>query len=127
MRNRASRNVAFIAALAVAALLPLSTQAADDGQAERTDLERVPIEHVCMVNDFYFGRDQIPVEVEGKTYYGCCEGCKQRLKEDEAVRQAIDPVTGAEVDKASAVPAARPDGTVLYFQSEENLARYRDR
>lgn len=93
-------------------------------QEERAALEVVETREVCMVNDRFFARDQIPVDVDGKTYYGCCEGCKTRLAEDEAIRQAKDPVTGEPVDKATAVIAARPDGSVLYFSSEETLARY---
>ena len=93
-------------------------------QEERAALEVVETREVCMVNDRFFAREQIPVEVGGKTYYGCCEGCKKRLAEDEAIRQAKDPVTGEPVDKATAVIAARPDASVLYFASEETLARY---
>lgn len=93
-------------------------------QAPRAELQVVKTSEVCMVNDRFFGREQIPVEVEEKTYYGCCEGCKKRLAEDEAIRFATDPVTGERVDKATAVIAARPDGSVLYFQSEESLKRY---
>lgn len=125
MRHPASRRAAVVAALAIVALVPASIQAVDQEQADEPALERVPIEHVCMANDIYFGRDQIPVEVDGKTYYGCCQGCEARLKEDETIRVAVDPVTGEEVDKATAVAAAHPDsGSVLYFESEENLQRY---
>ena len=79
---------------------------------------------VCMVNDQFMGRPQIPVDVGGKTYLGCCEACKSRLATDAAVRQAIDPVTQAPVDKATAVIGQRPDGSVLYFASEDSLRRY---
>jgi YHS domain-containing protein len=92
--------------------------------AAEADLAVVPNHEVCMVNDRFFARQQIPVEVEGKTYYGCCEGCKQRLAEDRAVRFAVDPVSGEEVDKATAVIGARADDTVVYFASEENLRKY---
>lgn len=93
-------------------------------EAPAAGLQVVETREVCMVNDRFFAREQIPVEVDGKTYYGCCEGCKKRLAEDEAIRQANDPVTGHPVDKATAVITARPDGSVLYFSSEETLARY---
>jgi YHS domain-containing protein len=79
---------------------------------------------VCMVNDTFMGRPQIPVDVGGKTYFGCCEACKGRLASDAAVRQAVDPVTQAPVDKATAVIAQRADGTVLYFASEDSLRRF---
>jgi YHS domain-containing protein len=80
---------------------------------------------VCMMNDRVMGHPQIPVVVEGKTYYGCCAMCKDRLNQDAAARTATDPVTGKSVDKAKAVIAQRPDGSVLYFESKATLRRYR--
>ena len=82
---------------------------------------------VCMMNDRVMGVPQIPVVVEGKTYYGCCAMCKERLTNDAAARKALDPVTGRNVDKAKAVIARRPDGSVLYFESKDTLRRYRGR
>jgi YHS domain-containing protein len=82
---------------------------------------------VCMVNNTVFEKDQIPVEVEGKTYYGCCEMCKERLAKDESARYATDPVTGARVDKATAVIAAQGDGTALYFENDANFEEYAKR
>lgn len=82
---------------------------------------------VCMMNDRVMGVPQIPVVVEGKTYYGCCAMCKERLANDPAARTASDPVTGRRVDKAKAVIAQRPDGSVLYFESTATLRRYRAR
>jgi YHS domain-containing protein len=87
-------------------------------------LQPVERRFVCMVNDSVFERAQIPVEVDGKTYYGCCPMCKERLSAEAAARTAIDPISGNPVDKATAVIAARPDGTVLYFESEETLKHY---
>jgi YHS domain-containing protein len=57
---------------------------------------------VCMVNNPYMGRLQIPTTVEGKTYYGCCPMCKGRLEKEAAARTAKDPVSGRDVDKATA-------------------------
>src|SRR5687768_563470 len=37
---------------------------------------------VCMVNNQYMGRPQIPTTVAGKTYYGCCPMCKGRLEKE---------------------------------------------
>ena len=87
-------------------------------------LQRVQTQKVCMINNQVFEKDQIPVEVEGRTYYGCCEMCKERLAKDPAARTAVDPVSGKTVDKSEAVIAALPDGRVLYFESEETLAKY---
>jgi YHS domain-containing protein len=77
---------------------------------------------VCMVNDRDMGAPQIPVVVEGKTYYGCCKMCEKRLHEDEAVRSATDPVSHQKVDKASALLARDASGNVLYFADESTLA-----
>lgn len=92
--------------------------------AAPSSLKRVETKKVCMINNQVFEKDQIPVEVEGRTYYGCCEMCKERLAKDAAARTATDPVTGKTVDKATAVIAAQADGSVLYFESEETLAKY---
>lgn len=87
-------------------------------------LEKVESKRVCMVNDTVFPRDQIPVEVDGKTYFGCCEMCKGRLAKDATLRTATDPVSGAEVDKATAVIGAGPDGRVFYFESDQTFGAY---
>lgn len=89
-------------------------------------LERVPLDHVCMVNNKYFPTPQIPVAVGSKTYFGCCEMCKGRLGTDERVRMAQDPVSMKMVDKAQAVVGMRRDGSVLYFESEDTLGSYRE-
>jgi len=79
---------------------------------------------VCMVTNKAFADDQIAVEVEGKTYYGCCEMCKGRLTSDAKLRSAVDPVSQKPVDKADAVIAADSKGKVFYFENDENLAAY---
>jgi YHS domain-containing protein len=111
-------------------ILPLSVVRAE-GTSENTpvkqdtsSLTHVDSKYVCMVNDQVFNKEQIPVEVQGKTYYGCCEMCKARLKTDPNSRTATDPVSGKQVDKALAVIGATPDGNVYYFESEANLRKY---
>ncbi len=86
--------------------------------------QKVENKKVCMVTDMLFPRDQIPIEVSGKTYYGCCENCKDRLGKDEAVRFALDPTNGKKVDKATATIAAGPDGSVVYFENDANMKKY---
>lgn len=111
--------------LALALAAPAFAQeqaAAPSGPATQVETKKV-----CMVNDALFEKDQIPVEVEGKTYYGCCQMCKARLAEDAAVRSSVDPVTGKTVDKATAVCGALADGTVLYFESAATLAQYNEK
>jgi YHS domain-containing protein len=87
-------------------------------------LQQVPADHVCMVNDTHFPAPQIPVPVAGKTYFGCCEMCKGRLASDAVVRTAVDPVSGKQVDKATATIGALPNGKVLYFESVKSLNAY---
>jgi YHS domain-containing protein len=79
---------------------------------------------VCMVNDQYMGRAQIPVLVEGRTYYGCCPMCKERLEKQPEMRTARDPVSGEPVDKAKAVIVQDAAGKALYFANEDTLSRY---
>jgi YHS domain-containing protein len=93
-------------------------------QAAAPAVKKVETRKVCMINNQVFDKDQIPVKVEGRTYYGCCEMCKERLARDAAARAAVDPVTGKKVDKATAVIAAQADGSVLYFESDQTLQRY---
>jgi YHS domain-containing protein len=109
-------------ALAFVCLFALAFGVAQAG--EKQELKRVETKKVCMVNNQVFEKDQIPVAVAGKTYYGCCEMCKERLAKDAAARTAVDPVTGKPVDKATAVIAAMPDGKVLYFESQETFEKY---
>src|SRR5262245_60481768 len=87
-------------------------------------LTKVEAKRVCMVNDTVFPRDQIPVQVDGRTYFGCCEMCKGKLATDAAIRKSIDPVSGKPVDKATAVIGARTDGKVEYFESDQTFNEY---
>ena len=93
-------------------------------KAQAAALTLVNSREVCMVNNQFMGKPQIPVEVSGKTYYGCCEMCKGKLVNDAAARTAIDPASKREVDKASAVIAKNETGDVLYFENEANFATY---
>lgn len=110
--------------LAVLSIALLAGPAFAGTDGVKPALKQVETKKVCMVNNQVFEKDQIPVEVEGKTYYGCCAMCKERLAKDAEARTAVDPVTGKKVDKATAVIAALPDDSVLYFESEKTLAQY---
>ncbi|HEY4705941.1 MAG TPA: hypothetical protein VII64_00685 [Thermodesulfobacteriota bacterium] len=112
--------VAAIAMIAGASTISFST----NRPAMVQTLQSVPAAKVCMVENRVSGRENIAVEVEGKTYYGCCPMCVGKLSFKRSHRYAIDPVTGREVDKAKAYIAAREDGTVVYFESQESAARY---
>jgi YHS domain-containing protein len=81
---------------------------------------------VCMVNDAYMGKLQIPVPVNGKTYYGCCQGCVDKLNNLESARIAIDPFSGNPVDKSEAyIVLMNPQGAVAYFESEANYNAFK--
>ena len=100
----------------------------DDLQNEtKSDISPIEPQYVCMINDQSFNKEQIPVEIEGKTYYGCCPMCEGKLKTDPESRTAIDPVSGITVDKASAVIGKQPDGKVFYFESRENMEEFMDK
>jgi YHS domain-containing protein len=122
------RSKKFVVALTLCAVAILVSALAfageKGGEGVHPALKRVETKKVCMVNNAVFEKDQIPVQVSGKTYYGCCEMCKERLAKDAAARTGTDPVTKKPVDKATAVIAALPDGTVLYFESEKTLEQY---
>lgn len=98
-------------------------QGAQRGKAE-PGLTRVEARLVCMMNNRLFEKEQIPVEVGGQMYYGCCEGCKKALQQNAGLRSAIDPVSQKPVDKATALIGAKDDGTVLYFESEDSMRSY---
>lgn len=102
------------------AMSPVPAAAVPSGLVRVTDASQV-----CMVNDQYMGKPQIPVEVAGKTYYGCCAMCKEKLEKLDTARLAVDPVSGKRVDKASAVIGRNPGGKVFYFESEATLAQYK--
>ncbi len=92
------------------AVIPASSQA--------EILKRVKAENVCMVNNEDMGKPQIPIQVNGKTYYGCCAMCVSSLTNDPKARRGIDPVNGHAVDKTAAIIGAKADGSVLYFENE---------
>lgn len=87
--------------------------------------ELVPSDEVCMVNDAYMGKKQFDVKFQGKTYYGCCDMCKERIPKDASVRVATDPYSHKQVDKAVAVIAVTGNnGEVSYFESKDNYDNY---
>jgi len=50
--------------------------------------------------------------------------CKGKLQTNLASRISIDPVSGKEVDKASSIIGAASNGSVYYFETEENLKAF---
>jgi YHS domain-containing protein len=127
-RTALIRSSLALSILAVGLLLSMTASAASEepsNDSAAPALVRVETKYVCMINDQHFAKVQIPVEVDGRTYYGCCAMCKEQLRSNEASRAAVDPVSGKKVDKATAVIGAEPDGTVYYFESAENLKAFK--
>ena len=87
-------------------------------------LTKAETKYTCMVNNTVFAKVQIPTVVEGRTYYGCCEMCAAKLGNNAEVRKAIDPVSGKEIDKASAIIGADKEGKAYYFESDKNLQAF---
>ncbi|AQX07927.1 hypothetical protein [Elizabethkingia ursingii] len=99
------------------------TTTPSDGKYAKGD--KVPNETVCMVNDAYMGKKQIEVPHDGKTYYGCCEMCVERIPKDKSVREATDPFSGEKIDKANAyIVMVGDNGEVAYFKNEENYKKF---
>lgn len=95
-------------------------------QNEAQTLQSVKHSDVCMVQNRHGIMKMIPVEINGKMYYGCCAGCVGKLKFNPAVRLALDPVTGKQVDKSAAFIVGNRDGTVIYFESRETAEKFFD-
>lgn len=89
-------------------------------------ITKLPNNQVCMVNNRFMNKEQIPVPINGKTYYGCCEGCVATLKNDISSRFYMDPLSGEQVDKAVAYIILKPGSAdeVLYFSSEANAKKF---
>ncbi len=116
--------------LVIMALTHMPQANAEKPNKSSTDNQSVitPVEpqYVCMLNNHSYDKEQIPIEIEGKTYYGCCSMCEGQLRADPSTRSAIDPVSGNKVDKATSVIGSEPDGKVYYFENQENMSQFKD-
>jgi len=110
---------AFLFCFLTALGAPMSVSHASPGNARARTIEPVKHSGVCMVQNRHGVMKMIPVEIDGRMYYGCCAGCVGKLKFNQAVRFAKDPVTGKEVDKSKAFIVGNADSTVIYFESKE--------
>lgn len=108
----------------IMAFVAFPAMAADPATPADGWLKPVEAKYVCMMNDMAFDKEQMAIEVGGKTYYGCCEMCKDMLNNDAVKRTATDPVSKKPVDKATAVIGADPHGMTYYFENEENFQTY---
>lgn len=118
--NRRTFLPGLLGALALAVVSPFAAASDEDA------VETVDAAYVCMVNDAAYDHEQVRVDIDGKAYYGCCEMCKARLAKEESLRSAVDPVSGKEVDKATAVIGADAYKRVYYFENEENLKKFNE-
>ena len=112
----------FIKIILLSVFMSVSSFA--QSHSDNSDWKIVPNNMVCMVTEMFFNTPQIPVEVNGKTYYGCCAGCKQTLTRKQSAREAVDPLSKKIVDKATATIAANKVGKVLYFENKQNFEKY---
>jgi YHS domain-containing protein len=114
--------------IAAATALSTTMSAAPQGQSDQPKgqgLVQVEAKYVCMINNQRFNKEQIPVAVGNRTYYGCCEMCKTALRNDPKSRVAIDPVSKKKVDKATAIIGVDADGSAYYFENAENLKQFK--
>src|SRR5438132_9587956 len=88
-------------------------------------LKQVTPSFVCFINKKYFKKAQEPVTVDGKTYFACCANCVDQLKNDPRSRVDKDPVSGKEIDKATAAVGTDKEGNVYFFENPANLKKYR--
>lgn len=82
---------------------------------------------ICMVDNIYQANSPtILLTVSNRSYYSCSAKATQELATKPNIRQAVDPITKNQIDKATAVIALHPkrDGTVLYFESEKTFNQY---
>tara|TARA_R110002049_G_scaffold116099_1_gene268408 strand:+ start:7134 stop:7568 length:435 start_codon:yes stop_codon:yes gene_type:complete len=108
------------------AVVAPQTETQQETQQDYQVGSQVPNELVCMVNDAYMSKPQIPVPVNGKTYYGCCQMCVGTLNNNETARTGIDPLSKKPVDKTEAyIVLMKEEGDVAYFESKENYLKYK--
>lgn len=87
--------------------------------------DQVPHDLVCMVNNAYMGKKQFEVPFDGKTYYGCCNMCVERIPVDKDARTAVDPYSSKSIDKSEAyIVLVGGQGQVAYFENEENYKNF---
>ena len=114
----------LIACAVVFALMGAVAAFADSGNVDNRD-------RVCVVQDTVNSKPGVKVQQGGKTYYICCNSCKEPLtKEPEKYTKAVDPVSGTKVDKSEAFIFGL-DGKAYYFESDatrktfaENPSKY---
>jgi YHS domain-containing protein len=127
-RNRSFVTIRALAIIVLAlATVCAHTQTMSMGQTTKPDGKLTRVEDhkkICMLTNRAYDKDLIPIEVEGRTYYGCCNMCKTMLAKDPTQREAIDLISKKSVDKSLAVIGVSSNGAVAYFENEKNLEAY---
>lgn len=100
-------------------------------KSEKKNIEnrQIPYNKVCMYYDVELNMvSTFPVNINGKTYYGCCNETQANLYTDSTKRVAIEPITQKTIDKSEALIFLDldkiKDNKVLYFESKENHDKY---
>tara|TARA_R110000868_G_scaffold408148_1_gene690537 strand:+ start:2296 stop:2868 length:573 start_codon:yes stop_codon:yes gene_type:complete len=98
----------------------------DKTRASSQTYEIVPNGKVCMANNRFMGVPQIPIDVNGTSYYGCCENCVEKLQKNlDDVRFGNNPLNDTKVDKASAaIVQDKSSGSVFYFASKADAQAF---
>jgi YHS domain-containing protein len=116
-----TRTVLLCSATAVLGLvlgLRLQMRAAPVDLAASCSVPAIDPRQVCAVENSIQGRDGVPFELDGNTYWVCCPRCAETFKQNpDAYRFSADPVSGQQVDKAAALPQPYA-GRVYFFASE---------
>ena len=103
----------LIVCIAVLCLLSSALAYTDSGNVDKR-------ETVCAVRDTVGAKAGLPHEYNGKTYYLCCEMCRDSIKNEPAkYTLAKDHVSGKQVDKAVAF-IYNLEGKAYYFENEAN-------
>jgi YHS domain-containing protein len=140
MKNKAMSRLLPLLAVSLGLLVPTDALSSSQ-QSEQTSsmqaseqpvadalpegrLTRIDPRRVCMVTNRAFDERQLPIDIKGKKYYGCCNMCKGVLAKDRRQRFALDPISKKKVDKSVAVIGVGATKGVLYFENETNLDRY---
>jgi hypothetical protein len=80
----------FSLVLIAALTLYMGEAGAQNPGTTSPELKQVESKYVCMVTNQLYDKEQIPVAVDGKMYYGCCQMCEAKLKRPSS-RMATDP------------------------------------
>ena len=92
------------------------------------DNKEVKGEQVCMYRNKLNVGPSIPVVIDGETYYVCCLGCGDKLKQNYQDSQyGEDKFSHHRIKKTKAFIALtkKSNGKVSYFESEENFNHFK--